>query len=46
LATDNATAFRNDVAAGFSWTDSVSEVSVNLEYEYHQAGFSAQDWRD
>ncbi len=37
-------AFRNDVAAGGSWT-AQSAFSVNLEYHYHQSGYTRQDWR-
>lgn len=38
-------AFRNDLAAGGSWT-SASAFTVNLEYHYHQAGYTRQDWRN
>ncbi len=37
--------FRNDLAAGASWTDA-AKVTVNLEYHYHQAGFSHGDWQE
>ena len=36
--------FKNDVALGGSWTGP-EKITVNLEYHYHQAGFSGQDWR-
>jgi len=44
LASDAAKTFRNDLSIGGSWT-SESKITVNLEYHYHQAGFSHQDWR-
>lgn len=40
---DPAQYFRNDLAIGFSYSTEV-KVTFNLEYHYHQAGFSAQDW--
>ncbi len=43
--TSSARTFRNDLAAGASWT-SKSEITINLEYHYHQAGFTTQDWRN
>ena len=43
--TDAGTAFRNDVAAGASWTIA-RKVTLNVEYHYHQAGLGRQDWRD
>ncbi len=42
--TDTAKAFRNDLALGASWT-STAKITTNLEYHYHQAGFSDGDWR-
>lgn len=36
--------FQNDVAAGVSYTTD-SKITFNLEYHYHQAGFSDADWR-
>src|SRR5262249_23479968 len=36
--------FRNDVATGFSWT--VSTVTFNLEYHFHDAGFGREEWRN
>ncbi|MDR3439421.1 hypothetical protein [Telmatospirillum sp.] len=41
---DTASRFRNDIAAGMSWTSS-AKVTLNLEYLEHQAGMSRQDWR-
>ena len=40
-----ARGFRNDFAAGASWT-SIEKITVNLEYHFHQAGMSKQDWRN
>lgn len=37
--------FRNDLAAGFSWT-SEYKVTVNAEYHFHQAGMSGGEWDD
>ena len=42
---DNSDRFRNDLAAGASWTSS-AKVTVNLEYHFHQAGLSRQDWHN
>ncbi len=39
-----AQGFRNDLAVGFAWTGE-SKVTVNLEYLFHEAGFSRTDWR-
>ena len=44
LPTDLRTSLRNDVAAGFSWTFA-SAVTVNIEYHFHEAGFSRRDWQ-
>jgi len=35
--------FQNDLAVGGSWT-ALMKVTVNLEYHYHQAGFSGSDF--
>jgi hypothetical protein len=43
--TDTSDAFRNDVASGVSWTIA-SKVTLNLEYHFHQAGFTRRDWRN
>lgn len=40
-----ARSFRNDVSVGASWTGS-AKVTLNLEFHYHQAGFSDDQWRD
>jgi hypothetical protein len=37
--------FQNDISVGGSWT-SAANVTINLEYHYHESGFSAQDWRN
>jgi hypothetical protein len=41
---DEEQRFRHDLVAGFSYT-TASQVVINLEYHYFQAGFSAGDWR-
>jgi hypothetical protein len=43
--TDTGESFQNDLAVGASWT-STEKITVNLEYHYHQAGFSPADWRN
>src|SRR5262249_32160381 len=43
--TSDATAFRNDVAGGFSWTIA-AKVTLNAEYHFHQAGLSSDDWKN
>jgi hypothetical protein len=35
--------FRNDASVGASWT-SAAKVTLNLEFHYHQAGFSNDQW--
>lgn len=35
--------FSNDLAIGASWTSSFN-LTINLEYHFHQAGFSASDF--
>ena len=35
--------FQNDVALGASWT-SPSKFTLNLEYHFHQSGFTSQDF--
>ncbi|MBI3675356.1 MAG: hypothetical protein HY243_01910 [Proteobacteria bacterium] len=45
FATDPARFFRNDLSLGASYTTD-SKITFNLEYHFHQAGFSASDWRD
>ena len=41
--TNAGRAFRNDVATGASWTIA-TKVTLNLEYHFHQAGFTRRDW--
>jgi hypothetical protein len=43
MATDTRTEFHSDLSAGASWTIA-RKVTLNLEYHYHQAGFTQQDW--
>jgi len=43
--TDTGTSVRNDVAAGFSWTVATA-VTFNVEYHFHEAGFTRADWRN
>jgi hypothetical protein len=42
---DSAGTFRNDLAIGGSWT-SETRITLNVEYHFHQAGFSRQDWKN
>ena len=35
--------FQNDVAVGGSWTNS-SRITLNLEFDYHQSGFTRRDF--
>jgi hypothetical protein len=42
--TSASRAFQNDLAVGASWT-SETKVMINLEYHFHQAGFTSEDWR-
>jgi hypothetical protein len=43
LPVDSSLHFQNDLAAGFSYTTE-TKITFNLEYHFHQAGFSRQDW--
>jgi hypothetical protein len=36
--------FANDLSVGVGYTTKIG-IHLDLEYEYHQAGFSAADWR-
>lgn len=40
---NGVTSFRNDVAAGFSWTIAAT-LTLNAEYHFHQSGFTRADW--
>ncbi len=42
--TTTARSFQRDVSAGAYWTGE-DRVTVSLEYNFHQAGFSKDDWR-
>lgn len=44
FAVSDKDGFRSDLSAGFSYT-TTSKITFNLEYQLHQAGFSAADWR-
>jgi hypothetical protein len=44
LPVDTARGFDNDAALGLSYTTE-SKITFNLEYHYHQAGFSDADWK-
>jgi hypothetical protein len=37
--------FQSDLALGGSYT-TANKITYNLEYHYHQAGFSSQQWKD
>ncbi len=43
LSEDGGKSFKNDLVLGGSWT-SEGNVTINLEYHYHQAGLSRQEW--
>jgi hypothetical protein len=43
--TDDGKNFQNDLALGASWTSSFN-LTINLEYHYHQAGFRAADFNN
>lgn len=45
LPNDPSEGFRNDASLGGSWTGT-DDVTVDVEYELHQAGLSARDWHD
>jgi hypothetical protein len=45
LVGDTAYHFQSDLAVGASWSG-LAKLTVNLEYHYHQAGFSGQDEHD
>jgi hypothetical protein len=42
--TDTSSVVRNDLAAGFSWTIA-TRVTLNLEYHFHQSGFTHGNWQ-
>jgi len=43
--TEVRTSLRNDLASGFSWTVATA-VTFNVEYHFHQGGFTRSDWRN
>jgi hypothetical protein len=43
--TDDGKSFQNDLALGASWTSSFN-LTINLEYHFHQAGFGAGDFNN
>ena len=45
LPTDPSAARRSDAAAGASWTIART-LTFNLEYHFHQGGFTRQDWQN
>jgi hypothetical protein len=45
IAIDGTRTFSSDVAAGLSYTTRAG-VSLAMEFDYHQAGFSNRDWRN
>ncbi|HLG98114.1 MAG TPA: hypothetical protein VKX49_17495 [Bryobacteraceae bacterium] len=44
IPADPTVHFFNDLSTGASYTTS-TKITFNLEYHFHQAGFSASDWR-
>jgi hypothetical protein len=38
--------FRNQLALGASYTTVTPKITFNLEFNYNQAGFSRDDWRN
>jgi|HubBroStandDraft_5_1064220.scaffolds.fasta_scaffold60939_2 hypothetical protein len=45
MPVDDARKFSSDLAAGLSYTTRAG-ISLAMEFDYHQAGFSNRDWRD
>jgi hypothetical protein len=45
LPGDRRASFRNDLAIGASYATE-NRITVNLEYHFHEAGFTARDWRN
>jgi hypothetical protein len=43
LPHDPTAHFRNDLSVGASYT-SAAKITFNIEYHYHEAGFSTTDW--
>jgi hypothetical protein len=44
LPTASSIGFRNELAAGASYTTELPKITFNLEFHYNQAGFSGADW--
>ena len=38
--------FQNDLSTGFSYTPADTKLTLNVEYHYHEAGLTAQDWHN
>jgi hypothetical protein len=45
IPVDGARMFSNDLAAGLSYATHAG-ISMAVEFDYHQAGFSSRDWRN
>jgi hypothetical protein len=45
MAADRTKRFSNDLAVGVSYATAIG-IDLNLEYDYHQAGFSDAEWRN
>lgn len=45
MPTTAARRFQNDLSAGAYWTGE-DKVTLSLEYNFHQAGFTGYDWRN
>jgi len=45
FTTGAARSFKNDLSLGASYTGE-SKITFNLEYHFHQAGFSGSDWQN
>ena len=46
IPTNTTQYFQNDLAAGFSYTPVDTKLTLNLEYHYHEVGFTPEDWRN
>lgn len=45
LPDDHSTRFSHDLSTGASYT-TTNKISFNVEYHFHEAGFSGQDWNN
>lgn len=43
---DSGQFFRSELASGFSYTPPNTQLTLNVEYHFNQAGFTPQDWRN